>query len=83
MYILLILLIIRDLPEPLFTNELLVRFEEAGAILNVATREKHLKILVENLPYYNKLLLSWLLRHFDNIISNVSNKISATNDIYN
>lgn len=62
----------RDLPEPIFTNELLIRFEEAGAILNLNTREKHLKILVDNLPPLNKLLLSWLIMHLHSISLNVS-----------
>lgn len=57
----------RDLPEPIFTNELLIRFEEAGAILNYNTREKHLKTLVESLPNANRLLLGWLVVHLHNI----------------
>ncbi|KAL3289648.1 hypothetical protein HHI36_023057 [Cryptolaemus montrouzieri] len=61
---------LRDLPEPLFTNDLLIRFEEAGAILSSNTREKHLRILIDNLPPLNKLLLSWLLIHLDNISLN-------------
>lgn len=61
------------MPESILTNDLSIRFEEAGAILNIGTREKHLKILVENLPTYNKLLMSWLLLHFDYIICNVCN----------
>lgn len=69
---------LRDLPEAVFTNELLIRFEEAGAILNTMTREKHLRILIDNLPVYNRILLQWLLIHFDNVINHVSvhNKIA-------
>ncbi|XP_065166399.1 ralA-binding protein 1 isoform X2 [Atheta coriaria] len=63
-------LFLRDLPEPIFTSDMLVRFEEAGAILNVGTREKHLKILVENLPPNNRLLLSWILIHLDDVVLN-------------
>lgn len=63
----------RDLPEPIFTNELLIRFEEAGAILNFNTREKHLKILVDNLPPLNRLLLCWLIMHLHNVSLGVSN----------
>ncbi|XP_045482660.1 ralA-binding protein 1-like [Harmonia axyridis] len=71
---------LRDLPEPLFTNDLLIRFEEAGAILSSATREKHLRILIDNLPPLNKLLLSWLLIHLDNISMNDKvNKMSRSN----
>lgn len=71
---------LRDLPEPIFTNEMQVRFEEAGAILNLNTREKHLKILVDNLPPLNKLLLSWLVIHLDNIALNEKqNKMSRQN----
>lgn len=65
----------RDLPEPIFTNELLIRFEEAGAILNFSTREKHLKILVDNLPPLNRLLLAWLIMHLHNISLNVCIKL--------
>lgn len=61
---------LRDLPEPIFTNDSLIRFEEAGAILNVGTREKHLRTLTENLPVNNRILLSWLLIHFDNVVLN-------------
>lgn len=71
---------LRDLPEPIFTNDLLIRFEEAGAILNFNTREKHLKILVENLPPLNKLLLSWLIVHLHNVsINEKQNKMSKQN----
>ncbi|CAH1377955.1 hypothetical protein MTP99_019339 [Tenebrio molitor] len=68
---------LRDLPEPVFTNDLLIRFEEAGAILNLNTREKHLKILVDNLPPYNKLLLGWLITHLNNVsLNEKSNKMN-------
>ncbi|CAG9828799.1 unnamed protein product [Diabrotica balteata] len=71
---------LRDLPEPIFTNDLLIRFEEAGAILNLNTREKHLKILVENLPPQNKLLLSWLIVHLHNVsLNEKQNKMSKQN----
>lgn len=63
---------LRDLGEPIFTSELLVRFEEAGAILNVAMREKHLKILVSNLPEHNRLALSWIIVHLYNVTLSVS-----------
>ncbi|KAJ8982802.1 hypothetical protein NQ317_010423 [Molorchus minor] len=68
---------LRDLPEPIFTNDQLIRFEEAGAILNFNTREKHLKKLVDNLPPLNKLLLSWLIIHLHNIsLNEKQNKMS-------
>ncbi|KAJ8923836.1 hypothetical protein NQ315_010418 [Exocentrus adspersus] len=71
---------LRDLPEPIFTNDLLIRFEEAGAILNFNTREKHLKILVDNLPSLNKLLLSWLIVHLHNVsLNEKQNKMSKQN----
>lgn len=62
-------LFLRELPEPLFTSDLVVRFEEAGAILNAATREKHLRILLDHLPPSNKLVLSWLLLHLDCVVA--------------
>lgn len=61
-----------DLSEPIFTTELLPRFEEAGAILNVALREKHLKILVGNLPEINRLFLAWIIVHLYNVTLHVS-----------
>nr|CAH7745899.1 unnamed protein product [Callosobruchus chinensis] len=71
---------LRDLPEPIFTNDLLIRFEEAGAILNLNTREKHLKILVDNLPPLNKLVLSWLIVHLNNVsLNEKQNKMSKQN----
>ncbi|KAB0801408.1 hypothetical protein PPYR_05762 [Photinus pyralis] len=71
---------LRDLPEPVFTADLLIRFEEAGAILNVAVREKHLKILVGNLPETNRLLLSWITVHLYNVTLNERlNKMSPQN----
>lgn len=73
-------LFLRELNEPIFTNELIIRFEEAGAILNLNTREKHLKILVDNLPFVNKLLLSWLVIHLDNVsLNEKQNRMSRSN----
>lgn len=73
-------LFLRELPEPLFTADLTVRFEEAGAILNAATREKHLRILLDHLPASNKFLLSWLLLHWDNVVSHErQNRMGAQN----
>ncbi|ERL94787.1 hypothetical protein D910_12061 [Dendroctonus ponderosae] len=59
---------LRDLPEPIFTNELLVRFEEAAAIFNYNTREKYLKGLLNGLSSENKELIMWLIMHFYNIV---------------
>nr|XP_023013849.1 ralA-binding protein 1-like [Leptinotarsa decemlineata] len=71
---------LRDLPEPIFTNDLLIRFEEAGAILNFNTREKHLRILIDHLPPLNKLLLSWLIVHLNNIsLKEKQNKMNKQN----
>ncbi|XP_018333474.1 ralA-binding protein 1 isoform X2 [Agrilus planipennis] len=69
---------LRDLPESIFTSELIVRFEEAGAILNVAMREKHLKILVGNLPPLNYMAVSWLIVHLYTVTLNEkSTKMNA------
>ncbi|XP_066247082.1 ralA-binding protein 1 [Euwallacea similis] len=59
---------LRDLPEPIFTNDLLIRFEEAGAIFNYNTREKHLRSLINMLPIENRVLLSYLIMHFHNVV---------------
>lgn len=62
----------RELPEPLLTTDLLVKFEEAGAVKEAATRSSELKSLVENLPSCNRQLLGWLIRHFESVVAHVS-----------
>lgn len=63
---------LKELPEPLLTRELLTRFEEAGAIMEVDVREEELQNLIQQLPYHNRVLLSWLVVHFDTITLHVS-----------
>lgn len=58
------------MPEPIL-GDFLTRFEEAGAIPNVASREIGLLTLVENLPEYNRVLLAWIILHLDTITNNV------------
>ncbi|KAL1122963.1 hypothetical protein AAG570_003287 [Ranatra chinensis] len=69
---------LRELPEPVLTTELLTRFEEAGALRDVATRGAHFKSLVEKLPPCNRTLLAWLLKHFDTVTQHEKqNKMNA------
>ena len=67
------LLLHRELPDPLLTTELIARFEEAGAIKEVAARESELRSLITQLPSCNRQLLAWLMLHFENITAHVSN----------
>jgi len=60
------------MPDHILTTNLLARFEEAGAMQDVAQREEELSKLVEQLPNHNKDLLSWLIVHFDHITQYVS-----------
>ncbi|KAJ9595901.1 hypothetical protein L9F63_012920 [Diploptera punctata] len=61
-------LFLRELPEPLLTTELMARFEEAGAVKEVAARESELRSLITQLPSCNRQLLAWLMLHFENIL---------------
>ena len=64
--------ILRELPEPVLTNELSAIFEEAAATKDTRTRQTELNSLISQLPRYNKQLLAWLMIHFDNVTTYVS-----------
>lgn len=69
---------LRELPEPILTNDLLTRFEEAGAIMEVGAREIELQNLLKQLPHYNRILLAWLIIHFDTVtLHEKHNKLNA------
>lgn len=67
----------RELPDSLLTTELLARFEEAGAIMELDLREKTLQNLLAQLPVENKILLGWLINHFDIVTMHVRNHITT------
>lgn len=58
---------LRELPEPILTSELMARFEEAGAVKEMAARESELHSLIMQLPACNRQLLAWLMLHLENI----------------
>ncbi|XP_063221745.1 ralA-binding protein 1 [Bacillus rossius redtenbacheri] len=71
---------LRELPEPVLTNELLARFEEAAAVKEVAQREAELKALVDQLPTCHRHLLAWLIAHLDRVTTYEKvNKMNAQN----
>lgn len=67
----------RELPEPILTNDLLTRFEEAGAVMETDCREKALQTLIAQLPYQNKVLLGWLILHFDTVTLHVGSSYNT------
>lgn len=70
----------RELPEPLLTTDLLPRFEEAASLSQVTEQEEQLITLVHQLPSCNRILISWLILHFDAVtVNEKSNKINAQN----
>ncbi|XP_054263725.1 ralA-binding protein 1 [Macrosteles quadrilineatus] len=71
---------LRELPEPILTNELLAKFEEAAAIKEPSARSYELKYLVDKLPNCNRQLLAWLIKHFHHVTEHEkNNKMSAQN----
>jgi RalA-binding protein 1 len=67
-----------ELSEPVLTTELTTRFEEASALPDVAQQALQLESLIDQLPKCNQVLLSWLFRHFSDVINNEkNNKLNA------
>ncbi|XP_037814240.1 ralA-binding protein 1 isoform X2 [Lucilia sericata] len=71
-------LFIKELPEPILTTDLIARFEEVASHPQVTKQQEELEQLLEQLPSCNKVLLSWILIHFDSVIQQEkSNKMNA------
>ncbi|XP_064471105.1 ralA-binding protein 1-like isoform X2 [Ornithodoros turicata] len=71
---------LRELPEPVLTNELSAKFEVAAAIKDQAKCIEAVQKLIDQLPVSNRLLLSWVFVHMSNIISNENhNKMNLQN----
>lgn len=78
MYVFLSFCFIRELPEPILTTDLMARFEEVASHPQVTKQQEELEELLEQLPSCNKVLLSWILIHFDSVIQQEkSNKLNA------
>ncbi|XP_046489142.1 ralA-binding protein 1 isoform X4 [Neodiprion pinetum] len=64
----LLILFLRELPEPILENgEVVSRFEQAASLKEVALRETQLIDLISQLPKCNKTLLAWVILHLDHL----------------
>ncbi|KAF3423290.1 hypothetical protein E2986_07965 [Frieseomelitta varia] len=64
----LLILFLRELPEPVLENsEMISRFEQAASTKDVAQREAQLVHLTQQLPKCNKILLAWVILHLDHV----------------
>ncbi|XP_012287715.1 ralA-binding protein 1 [Orussus abietinus] len=64
----LLILFLRELPEPVLENsELTSRFEQAASTKEVAQREAQLIRLTQQLPECNQVLLAWVILHLDHV----------------
>ncbi|KAK9301659.1 hypothetical protein QLX08_006077 [Tetragonisca angustula] len=64
----LVILFLRELPEPVLENsEMISRFEQAASTKDVAQREAQLVHLTQQLPKCNKVLLAWVILHLDHV----------------
>ncbi|KAG1652752.1 RalA-binding protein 1 [Nymphon striatum] len=73
-------LFMRELPEPVLTDDLNQEFEDASALKSNAVREEKLQALISLLPNPNRLLLSWVFVHMQHVIAREpNNKMSLQN----
>ncbi|KAL6446550.1 hypothetical protein ACFW04_001232 [Cataglyphis niger] len=64
----LLILFLRELPEPVLENsETISRFEQAASTKDVAQREAQLAQLTQQLPECNRILLAWVILHLDHV----------------
>lgn len=71
---------LRELPEPVLTNALVPKFEEASTFRNDKKRVESFKKLIEELPECNRLLLSWMIVHMTHVIERQKeNKMTLQN----
>lgn len=64
----LLILFLRELPEPVLENsETISRFEQAASTKEVAQREAQLLHLTQQLPECNRVLLAWVILHLDHV----------------
>lgn len=70
--------LVREMPEPLLTTDLSMRFEEAASQPTVTQQESELLTLIPQLPSYNQTLLAWTIKHFDSVLQHEKiNKMNA------
>ncbi|XP_012260197.2 ralA-binding protein 1 [Athalia rosae] len=64
----LLILFLRELPEPILQNgEVVSRFEQAASLKDVSLRETQLVHLAFQLPECNRVLLAWVILHLDHV----------------
>ncbi|XP_072759775.1 ralA-binding protein 1 [Anoplolepis gracilipes] len=64
----LLILFLRELPEPVLENsETISRFEQAASTKDVAQREAQLAQSMQQLPECNRILLAWVILHLDHV----------------
>ncbi|KAK2584434.1 hypothetical protein KPH14_006814 [Odynerus spinipes] len=64
----LLILFLRELPEPVLENsEMISRFEQAASTKEIAQRESQLLQLTQQLPKCNRTLLAWVTLHLDHV----------------
>lgn len=81
-FFLLIIILYRELPEPILTTDLISNFEEVISSNNnsddIPKQLQQLRELIDLLPSCNQTLLSWILKHFSVVIDYEKyNKINA------
>ncbi|KAF6035615.1 RALBP1 [Bugula neritina] len=62
---------LRELPEPLLTNDLNSHFEEASVLKTSKERLERLNQCISSLPPCNRELLSWMIVHMNHVIAKV------------
>jgi len=73
-------LFLRELPEPVLTQQLISRFEDLSSSKDVSRMLSGLKSLVSELPQCNRNLLEWILVHMVHVIRHEKqNKMSLQN----
>ena len=73
-------LFLRELPNPVLTQQLIPRFEEVAKVKDVSKMFDGLVSLIKQLPECNRTLLEWVLVHMNHVIQNEKqNKMTLQN----
>ena len=59
---------LRELPEPVLTDNLMPKFEQVSANSNPQKRIEGMKMLIASLPEANRTLLNWIFVHMGHVI---------------
>lgn len=71
---------LRDLPEPVLTQGLMQKFEEASTLKSEKSKVEKFHKLIHDLPKPNRLLLSWMIVHMTHVIERQKeNKMTLQN----